>query len=81
MGGFLSAVYSLRSTKLCQIRKDDIPRREKTVGGRTIFWRRDSALNALIAMRPSCLTMPAHIAGIIAGGKCCWWKNRPKKEG
>lgn len=72
MGGFLSGVYCPLPTKLWQIQKDDIPKQEKTEDARTIFWLQDSVWSALIVMRPSCLTMPARIAGIIAGVKCCW---------
>jgi len=81
MGEFLSAVYSLLSNKLWPIRKDDIPKQEKTEDVRTIFWPRASAWSALIVMRPSFPTTPARIAGIIAVAKCCWWKNRHKRQG
>ena len=76
---FQSTVHNLLSIKLWLIRKDDIPRHEKTDDAHTIFSLRDNAWSALIVMRPSCPTTPARIAGITAGVKCCWLKNRHNK--
>lgn len=77
---FQFTVHNLLSIdKLWQIRKDDIPRHEKTDDAHTIFSLRDNAWSALIVMRPSYPTTPARIAGITAGVKCCWLKNRHNK--
>jgi len=76
-----SIPYRREEEQPCRIPNDDIPKRGKTDGDRTIIWRRLPWPSARTVTKRSCLTRFARTAATIAAGKWSWWRNPLKVSG